>query len=225
MRGLIANVVGIAVGVAIGTLAFWLIMSSVAHKPLLELIGQSHSLFLNEPLNLEKMPKADVEALDRLVKRGKVTTLDNLVGTVISFFSTIITVLLGFLALVGALAFIYVRHASYAHAEEAAKGFIEEKFNNHLGRKEYHDQLDQTLETLVGPKLNEINATQTEIDEAMESLGNLEERINNKLEAFGREIAEKKAELDQIVAVVSGFLARFDRQEEAGEDFEIGPEE
>lgn len=114
----VSGVVGVAAGIALGIVLLFM-LASAYYTPLADLAAEAGRTFVNGAPTKAEMTKADSAALQILLKKGHVTTLDNLVGNLISYYSAIITAIMGVIGILALVGFFYVRQASATHAREA----------------------------------------------------------------------------------------------------------
>jgi hypothetical protein len=201
--------IGTAIGIALGTFAFLFIVSSVAHQPLVDIVQQAKGAFLNVSAQAKPaLAENELLMLEQLLKSGRVTTLDNLVGNIISYFSVIVTTLIGVVALLGAVAFFYIRQVSISHAEETSRKAIEQQFTIYTESSKFSDLIRLRAETLVAP----------DRDALEETLEGINQRFDNlKVD----ELIEMKAKLERLIAAATDIIARTDTGEDIGEDMEL----
>lgn len=114
----ICGVIGVATGIALGIVLLFM-LASAYYAPLADLAAEAGRTFVNGAPTKVEMTKADSASLQILLKKGHVTTLDNLVGNLISYYSAIITAIMGVIGILALVGFFYVRQASATHAREA----------------------------------------------------------------------------------------------------------
>lgn len=172
MKNGLLFIIGTALGTTLFLLAtFFLITGDPAELTILN----AHGYLYN---NNDQTALSNQEAIqiNSLLSKGYIVSTNDLISDVTAFYSTIIEILVVIIGILGFVAFMYVKGASEAFAEEKAQYAVETEFKS----KEFHDLLETTIKTNLEPlttsldeDLQDLRSTLDEYDE----LSNFEKRI------------------------------------------------
>jgi polyhydroxyalkanoate synthesis regulator protein len=152
------------------------------------------------------------EALLQLTKAGVVISPEELISEIVSFYSTMIQILLAILTVIGIVAFLSLRSLSRDQAEKVAESAI----SNHVEKQKFHKDVADIVMKATDPylqqvknKLEEISSKQLQIDDIDEIMDEIA-RIQTSVKELGAQIV-----------TVSSVISKLDDSEELVENVKI----
>ncbi|AHF02391.1 hypothetical protein THIAE_09630 [Thiomicrospira aerophila AL3] len=164
----ILKYISIILAVFLGVLFATLVLTKFNIDPVSWLLNTVKGVFYkqNSPLTIEEQ-----EALSLLIKNGRILPSDGIITQVTSFYSTIITFLLGLIALISGMAFVYIKAQSYEKMEIMTEKKVEEYFKT--------AELTDKLDILVKSKTEDIRQNlKLDLDDFSDWKDNIENRLN-----------------------------------------------
>ena len=176
------NFLSIFLGSAVGTFAFLLLAFFLfGSDPIKTGIVNAHGFILNSEKAQQCSP-AELVNLANLVKKGYVLTTNDLISDVTSFYSGLIQILVVIIAVLGVVAFMYVKGQS----ETAASKMAIESVNSHFRSKTFHDDMKSIANTHFVPMKTMLDADIQELVERVQKIENVDKRIRALEEAISR---------------------------------------
>ena len=123
----------------------------------------------------------DTETLKRLIDKGVLLCPEHVLGDTMSYYGSIITVLVCIIGVMGVFAFVYVRNLSLDHAEEKVKQFANEHAKHFFDSSAFDKDLEKRTDTIARKYLEDQFGSILEdlenIQPISEKMGELDERI------------------------------------------------
>jgi|GEM_PF-6021410 len=161
------NIFPVLLGVMIGVLMSYLIVTIFLKPPLLT----SHYVWVDQ------MGSSDVNTyVHELVVKGKILSASDIYGSLVSYFNTLITILLACLGLLSIVAYFYSRGISMEWADEQ----ISKRFD--AQSKSFFDLLEVKVEKQVG------NLVDEQLDDSREGVADELKEMSAKLEKLEEEL-------------------------------------
>lgn len=132
-------------------------------------------------LSSDSLTPKDLTSVNVLIKNHKILSAGDIVSHITSFYSVVITILVGVLGLLGILGYIHIKTLAIEklteHKNTVTKNATEtatEKVQQYLKTKEFSDTVDKSVsESLEGTDVDEINKKiarlENKIDEILSS--------------------------------------------------------
>jgi gas vesicle protein len=176
------------------TISVWIFVMLVIFRPgFFSYFGFASKYFLKNPSAINN--NGDYEKIVDLVSNGTILSLDDLWNFQTGFYQTIIAVLIGINAILGALSFFIIRNSSGAVAREEAS----KEVHTHLKSKIF----DKSIKRVIYKKFE---AHQIDLDEqfsTMESIASEFNKLIIELENIKKENEKIKGEILIITNAVS----------------------
>lgn len=205
----IAHALAAVLGVALGTFAFLFLTALFLGDPIRDTVLSAHGI-LASPGAVSLTPD-EKHALVDMLGRGQVITSDGLISSLSSYYESVIEILVGVLAAVSVLAFMYIKSISTEKAEEAADHAVSKAVDRHFASQQFHKETADR----IGDVLRPVKDSQTEfLSETGKAIEDLSERIEY--------IAPLIAKFDERITVIEDALASSDSEEEGGRDLKLG---
>lgn len=186
-------------GVAIGVFSFLLVFTLWDGSLVSGDLISAHAQYINST-----SPES-ISAAEDVAEVKSAISNDELLSKIISFYETIIQILIAAIGIIGFVAFMYIRAASLEHAEN----IIEEKIVSKFKMQEFHDLLKKYL-----------SQSHVDIKKDIESIRTGLRSYLNDLEQYG-DLAEKVSGLEKSVFALEGALSRLDKSEDDGEELSL----
>lgn len=185
-------------GAALGTFCFLGAISFINDGSMLSGLITSHANFINEA-----QPDLMREATEMEAIKIKISNSELLAKT-ISFYETIIQLLVGLIAVIGVVAFMYIRAASIDHAEQVVESAVQVRFE----KNEFHELLKKYLSEDLKTQMSDIeHGLRLYLDDIDKS--NWGERISS---------------IERELKSMTQALSKLDREEGEGEQITITEE-
>ena len=139
------------------------------------------SFFTSEPLDSKTMMD-----LKKLGVSDKIIPFHSIFTQTLAYYDTIITILIGILGVVIAIAFVYIKYNSEEKSKEHAEKYIE----NYLKTTNFRDTVEKTTETIVKDRTESWGEDMTKgferIKELEKKIASLEEDRKESNESIGK---------------------------------------
>lgn len=136
--------------------------------------------------------------MNDLVENGTIVRTDEIISTLVSYYESVITVLVSVLGVLGVLAFMYVKAVSIEHAEREVGLITEKKMSSYLESLKFNDLIsNRAREHVIVEIKDEKDLLESYLDDLetyRESRDKLEEKqkaILKRLEVIEDKIATK----------------------------------
>lgn len=171
--------------VSIGILLTILVLSIFFINPIQVVVDSVHGLFYQPKRSLTD---SEWEALSELIFSGQLLTSQDLLIQVTNFYTNLINTLIALIAILGVIAFLYVKASSSDVMEQAAENTVKV----HFEKQKFKDELT----TLISMRIQDVkDGTEIEISDIEDIVETLEE-LSEKVKVLeGR--ADKPPELTE----------------------------
>lgn len=131
-------------GVVLGTFFFLLCASLWSGSPIQDLVSSAHSGIITQPSH--KMTEDQLESLNVLLEHQAVIPGDILVERIVDFYTTLLNQLIGLIAVLGIIAYMYIKSSSKEDVQAQANEFLRSKeFENlvdNIGTEKFSNAFD-----------------------------------------------------------------------------------
>ena len=171
----------IVAGSSIGAFLFLLCASLWGGSPIQDLLLSAHAGVISQPSH--QLTDEQLKSVMVLLKHQAVIPADVLLDTIVEFYTTLINQLIALIAVLGVVAYMYIRSSSKEESVAQASSFFEstqfdaalakavrEKFHDSLGlyAQDYDSRLDSLMETITaqGKNISTLEKSVSERDTA-----------------------------------------------------------
>lgn len=149
------QVLSLLIGGVIGSFIAVVFLASVYS------VGISNALlfgksYLSDP-SLHRLTPEERRAITLLAANGRITSPELMISSVSSFYSNIITLLLGIIALFGLFSFIGIGRTARQSAANHAEDIVSEKYETLLKSQDFRDSLRKASSQLISDTYSEID--------------------------------------------------------------------
>lgn len=176
-------------GLALLILITWL-------SPPLNFIGQPYVV----AKTAQELTSPQSDSILELIKLGVVIPIDTALGQLVGFYSAIINILIGLIAGINLVAYMYIRSKSMEHAEDTANKSVERCIKIHFDSEGYHSKVKEIAATHFDSSTKEI---------ARESKANLsllaQDLVDGieKVKSCPEDILKLKQDIDALADLIS----------------------
>lgn len=186
-----------------------------------EYLSPGSSAFLGH-LALEYSPTltvADRNVLEELTQRGLVSSPQELMDNVVSFYTVIIELLLALIGIIAAATVFYIKTST----EEKAKGYVNDKVEDKFKESEFVEKVSDVVEGLNKSALHNLEKKIEELNKLDLRAENIDElnRSVEKISQWGQKVAKRIKEFDgdnkatrKQLDLMAAQIAILDRTEE-----------
>ena len=147
-----------------------------------------------------------------LVQKGVIISLNDYLSLQSSFYETVITILIALIGLLGAAAYIVVKHSSEDSARTIAREIAREIATDQVDRFVSSQRFHETIVTNVKSRLEPY---EMDMDEKFQAI----EEQNEKIGELSDEVAQQKKHLEIVAEVVS----KLDKEEQSDSSLSLTP--
>ena len=169
----------------VGTLLFWVAVYIWFDSSIMYFIDNAKAIFWNKPDNV--LSFKDASMLGRLVEKRIVLEGSDLLGQISTFYTTIITILITIITVLGISIPLYIKTNAENVAKQQTKNEVRTYFEENVG---YHNQLEAALHRaepeIKKSIMSDINKRATisedsisEIQDSLEQVGTVIERVKD----------------------------------------------
>lgn len=184
--------VTIFLGSFTGAVAFLFIGAIWVGGPLSDQFLNAHGVIASPPP--VELTAKQLFLLNDLVENGTVVRTDEIISTIVSYYESVITVLVGVLGVLGILAFMYVKAVSIEHAEREVGLITEKKIVSYLDSMKFNELVNKNLHSLVEAEIEEerdlLVSYIDDIETYKEAIDRLQKDMSDRLEAIEKLIAK-----------------------------------
>lgn len=151
-----------------------------------------------------KVSESDAKALLTLLEHGVVISPERLITEIVSFYTTMLQILMAILSVLGIVAFFSLRAVSKDQAERVAdKAVIQ-----HFDKKAFHDNVENFIRRSMEPDLEKIHNHFQEIEASKLKMDDLE-----ALTEHFESLKYSYREMDRQIKILSEAISNLDSSE------------
>lgn len=183
MKGL-GKGIWLASGAAVGVFLFLLCAALWVGSPIQDLVMSVHGRFVDHPTH--QLTEAQIESLNVLIRHHAVIPAEKLIEQIVNFYTNLINLLVALLAILGVVAYMYVRISSREAVLRQAEDYMESD--------RFKDVLSDQIGKKFGESLSMYASDYVERTEALEKkMANLQKKYS-KMEKLLAEFDEEESE-------------------------------
>ncbi|XDF76929.1 hypothetical protein AAFX60_009325 [Aliivibrio fischeri] len=199
----------------VGTLLFWVAVYIWFDSSIMSLIDNAKAIFWSKPENTLSFKEASM--LGRLVEKRIVLEGSDLLGQISTFYTTIITILITIITVLGISIPLYIKTNAENVAKQQTKNEVRTYFEENVG---YHNQLEAALHRaepeIKKSIMSDIDKRATinedsisEIQESLEQVGIVIERVKHFDPDELRAITQKIAAMEKYIQQLDPYEKEF----------------
>ncbi len=157
-------------GVMVGTVCAFLLAAFVVGEPIVDSFVSAHGVLIES--GKSKLCIKETALLSKMISDGSVLPVDNILSTTIAYYQSVIDTLIAILAILGFVAYMYVRSVSIRAAEKMA----EKAVKNYLATQAFVELANKIFSSKFDDGMKAFSA---DIEKISERAKKLEKRLDD----------------------------------------------
>lgn len=193
-------------GSATGTFFFLYICVIAIGSPIQDSLLSAHGVIFGE--KLDSLSPIQRQAISDLRIAGALLTPSELLSEIASFYETVITILTTLIAVLGVVAYMYVKSVS----EESATKMVKERISERLSSDEHRSDIKKAIVIETKDRLEGLASLESDV---RDELDRIQEIVDSPDMVTVKDLFERIKKIEQRIASL-------DTEDEEGAEFELG---
>jgi len=214
LKRTVSHLLIVFLGVMVGTFFFLFLAAIYFGDPIMDSILSAHGILVDTAHpNLSKIESA---WLSKLVAEGTVLPASSVLSSIVAYYQSVIDIFVAVLAILGFLAYFYIRSVSARDAEKMAKKAVKD----HIGSGEFRDLADAAFDRNWKSRADDAISDYADTLQGMGQYQDKVSAIEKRASEIESEQVQKNKEIDSRLLSLeekqSGSIQLDDTESKAG---------